>query len=648
MTAGSIRGYRQHGIGLLEVTLLLALVSVLVVLGIQTLRGPLFAERARDQADALVWADQALAGFAASHGRLPCPASQADGVERCDLGQAKGWLPTATLAADGAGRLPGQGQIRYLVYRHDEDDLTRLQDLFNPQGSGGKVYDFGQINEMDLCLRLQQAEQVPPGPVAAHIAAAGAAGVINIAYGVAAPGIDADSDGSLFDGANAGAGPVLERPDREPGPGYDDRVRVRDFNTLAQALGCELGMDSLHAMARAVGATEEALYQREAIGNATVMLLVVYSVTTLVHVAKGIMSAVTLATAVTQTGVAAAALAGAIAGCVFLFGCGLIAPYTAAVVAAGVAVGLAGSAIALFAAAAALQAVALANTVSVHIDAGQQDGAEMPDWDDYVEMICGQVPNLILEESQRRTAYVQAVSALDSARNNRSQRWQSLLAAIAALADDRNYNQDQRDQLAADIGTYRDRLLARNQALRTLTTARADRDSEVKQLADLQEALAETVAKLASEQDPVQRDFLQRTVTSLQAAVAESQQRLQQLNVAAALANAQDQAAANALATARAAVMAHAAPHLLWPLILPQYLNNYANSEEQLYDAEILVELRTDELTEAEAARAAGQESCDRAIELRDSGAEPGGALLPVWAGAEDILRAADGLGVVR
>ena len=239
MTAGSIRGYRQHGIGLLEVTLLLALVSVLVVLGIQTLRGPLFAERARDQADALVWADQALAGFAASHGRLPCPASQADGVERCDLGQAKGWLPTATLAADGAGRLPGQGQIRYLVYRHDEDDLTRLQDLFNPQGSGGKVYDFGQINEMDLCLRLQQADQVPPGPVAAHIAAAGAAGVINIAYGVAAPGIDADSDGSLFDGANAGAGPVLERPDREPGPGYDDRVRVRDFNTLAQALGCE-------------------------------------------------------------------------------------------------------------------------------------------------------------------------------------------------------------------------------------------------------------------------------------------------------------------------------------------------------------------------------------------------------------------------
>jgi len=633
---------------MLEVVLLLALVSVLVTLGIQTLRGPLFTEHARAQADALVWADQALAGFAASHGRLPCPASQAGGEERCDLGQAKGWLPAATLVADGAGRLPGSMQIRYLVYRASDDDLTRALDLFNPVGSGGKVYSFGHVSEMDLCLRLQQAQQVPAGLWAAHIAGGAGAGIINIAYGVVAPGIDADSDGSLFDGANSGVAPRLERPDREPGAGYDDRVRVRDFNTLAQALGCELGMYSLHALARAVGATEEALDQREAIASGTVMLIAVNAVTTLVHIAKGIMGGITLATAVTQTGVAAAALAGAIAGCVFLFGCALIAPYTAAVVAAGVAVGLAGASIALFASAAALQAVALAKTISVHIDAGQQDGAEMPDWDDYVQMICSQVPNLAIEESQRRVAYAQAVAELSSAQENRNQRWANLLSAAGGMADDRGFNQAQRDQLLADIATYRVRLLARNSALRTLTTVRADRDSEVKQLADLQQALAETVIRLAAEQDPVQRDFLQRTVTSLQSAVAESQQRLQQLNAAVVQATAQNQQAINVLSAARTTVIAHAGVHPMWALILPSVLSSFDQSEERLYDAQILLELRADELTEAEAARVAGQESCNRAIELRDSGQEPGGALLPVWAGAEDILRAADELGVVR
>ena len=117
------------------------------------------------------------------------------------------------------------------MYRAGDEDLTLALDLFNPIGSGGKEYPFGQVNELDLCLRLQQARQAPAGAAAAHVAG-DAGAVLNIAYGVVAPGIDADSDGNLFDAANAGAVPRLERPDREPGPGYDDRVRVRDFDTL--------------------------------------------------------------------------------------------------------------------------------------------------------------------------------------------------------------------------------------------------------------------------------------------------------------------------------------------------------------------------------------------------------------------------------
>ena len=261
------------------------------------------------------------------------------------------------------------------------------------------------------------------------------------------------------------------------------------------------------------------------------------------------------------------------------------------------------------------------------------------------------MPNLLQEEAQRRSAYGQALNELNSARNNHAVRWQELRTVADLVADWRGYDQAGREQLLADVDAYRDRLQAYNQAVRATTTVRADRDSEVKQLADLQTALAETLGRLAGEQDPLQREFLENTVASLQAAITESQQRLQQLNTALALAQAQQQAASQALQAAADTLMAHAPYSFIDPVmywLLTQAMTNFRQAEERLYDAEILVEVRLGELGEAEAARIAGEESCQRAIELRDSGAGPEGALLPVWGGAEDILRASDELGVVR
>jgi hypothetical protein len=75
-----------------------------------------------------------------------------------------------------------------------------------------------------------------------YVPTSGITPVMNIAYGIAAPGLgDASDNGSRFEGANASddqTTPALEAPDRAHGAEYNDYVFVRDLPSLMTAFGC--------------------------------------------------------------------------------------------------------------------------------------------------------------------------------------------------------------------------------------------------------------------------------------------------------------------------------------------------------------------------------------------------------------------------
>lgn len=102
---------RQRGVLLIEMSLVILLIAVILgpvlhLIASQRQQGKLNAHlQTRQQIT------QAVEGFVLSHGRLPCPATQANGHEArlADAcAQKTGWLPTASMALWG---LSGQWKI---------------------------------------------------------------------------------------------------------------------------------------------------------------------------------------------------------------------------------------------------------------------------------------------------------------------------------------------------------------------------------------------------------------------------------------------------------------------------------------------------------------------------------------------------------
>ncbi len=244
-------GAAQSGIGLVQVMLILLLVGSALAAGALLWQSKRAPAQAVAQEQALRWADEAIAAFAAANARLPCPADTADGEENCASGNAKGWLPSRTLlGASGNGmRL---GPVAYMVYRGDSTahlDLTAPGNTYQPPLTDGSVRPiiskndkgeetgrraFVAINGLDLCRTLELAQVLPHDPTKA-----GTTGVPwNVAYGIAAAG--PQSGQSRLDDANADGGAQMAAPWQEWEGGYDDRVRVRTFDGAGQMLGCRL------------------------------------------------------------------------------------------------------------------------------------------------------------------------------------------------------------------------------------------------------------------------------------------------------------------------------------------------------------------------------------------------------------------------
>ncbi len=241
----------QSGFGLLQVMLILLLVGSALAAGAVLWQSKRAPAQAVAQEQALRWADEAIAAFAAAHARLPCPADTANGEENCASGNAKGWLPARTLlGASGDGMR--FGPVAYMVYRGDAAthlDLTAPGNTYQPPLTDGRVREiitrdedgeetgrrgFVAVNGLDLCRTLELAQVQPHDPLRA-----GSAGVPwNVAYGIAAAG--PQSGASRLDDANAAGGAQMAAPWQEWSGGYDDRVRVRTFDGAGQMLGCRL------------------------------------------------------------------------------------------------------------------------------------------------------------------------------------------------------------------------------------------------------------------------------------------------------------------------------------------------------------------------------------------------------------------------
>lgn len=374
---------RQRGFGILQAMLLIVLAGAAIVAGFTLLRATQPVDHVAQQEDALRWADEALVAYAAANARLPCPVTSPTSAPTACVGAGqKGWLPVRALEAVHPGGARPSQPMRYVVYGGGpETNLAERSNTFSPARWDGTAHNFGDINGLDLCAKLVSAARETIGGVRTDRAraqdATGAA--VNIAFGIVAPGPTAGLAGR-FDGVNQGADAVVAAPSMGTRDDHDDRTRVRSFDSLGQSLGCGfadpanpdgLSLAALDMLALAVDVSDEAAEQHASNQEDTALAVAMAGVATAFAGINVALAGASIANSVSTLATASAQLSAAIASCVVLVGCGLIPPYTAAVVAAKIAIGLAATATGLAAAAVIPTALALDATI-VARDMAQQ------------------------------------------------------------------------------------------------------------------------------------------------------------------------------------------------------------------------------------------------------------------------------------
>lgn len=288
--------HRQAGFSLVELSVALLALG-LVLLGAVVYWQ--FQERQRvgtAQMAAQLQARDALVGFAHAQHRLPCPATDANGVESCAAGtglRQVGYVPWQTL---GLPR-PEAGRLRYGVYREasataaGDRDLAVALDRMNPlraltpnprpqngdgpnpnmppipslatvqlgatEASSGTdplnaacsaansppcpVGGAQSVNQIDLCLALNTSTDAFAGP-AGRLAVSASGSRRAVAFAIAAPGmLDADGNGLAFDGLNASvsdADPTFAAPRTPISDAYDDQVIAMSAAELFSELRC--------------------------------------------------------------------------------------------------------------------------------------------------------------------------------------------------------------------------------------------------------------------------------------------------------------------------------------------------------------------------------------------------------------------------
>jgi type II secretory pathway pseudopilin PulG len=377
MKRGKNRMQKQGGFSLWELAIIVGLVVMGITAGIVLLQSGSSTQRENDRDKLLQAADFAITAFIAENGRLPCPATDLNGIENCSTTAQKGWLPYATLGLDASAPSRGLLQIRYLAYKNGSNNLTSLTNRFSPSGwqkyetpsAGLSLYAGGTIdplNALDFCQGLTNAIAAGKTTGSANITTG--SDYYNVAYALVDGGIDRDGDSNIFDGAenfNA-TNPRFDSPTKSESYDYDDRVFARTFLEVANHLSCPQGTRAMDALAQAVEVTNEVTSQKADNADAAEIAYIVAS-------AKAALAAVAVIGSVASMAGAVKAMSLSITGFTtnipicfnpftFAAGCPLMVNF-------GIAIGLSAVGIALAATAIGLNIAALVKQIEVAIKA---------------------------------------------------------------------------------------------------------------------------------------------------------------------------------------------------------------------------------------------------------------------------------------
>jgi hypothetical protein len=257
--------FARRGIGMLEVMILIAVISSLMIAGFLQWRTSNYELSSRKEQINLSQADAALLAFTTIANRLPCPDVNRDGLEDCMPTAQKGWLPATTLRLAGADPGVQVGQLRYLVQRGAANiDLATQADQWRPL-----AYDSSAVGMLDsnyggtaiqtlsdFCARLVAGTTTLFNPLYANVSSATPR---LVAFALAHPGNqDADGDGDSFDGANRSSNLTQMEPGDRSSllSSYDDVVFERSLSSMRNALSCDLLNNSIDSTALAADAVQ--------------------------------------------------------------------------------------------------------------------------------------------------------------------------------------------------------------------------------------------------------------------------------------------------------------------------------------------------------------------------------------------------------
>jgi prepilin-type N-terminal cleavage/methylation domain-containing protein len=239
---------QNKGYSLIELTIVLLIIGVIFsLLYVYYPRSKQVQQRIV-KASNTEYIDNAIIGFAYSHGRLPIPDTNGNGLE--GPGLARGTIPEITL---GLAEKPVNKlniPLTYSVFRKSNANTQQDTDLgvskdrlyaLLPNGTRiASLTPLNQSNTIDFCFALRTAANITVNDPSSLYVSKTQLPIYNrnVAYVLVDSGqTDADGDGNLLDGFNT-TGLKFEVSSKLATAAYDDKVNSVDFSELFGALAC--------------------------------------------------------------------------------------------------------------------------------------------------------------------------------------------------------------------------------------------------------------------------------------------------------------------------------------------------------------------------------------------------------------------------